>query len=39
MDGASRRVATVRRYLDSMVARDWTALRETLTDDVRRLGP
>lgn len=33
------RVATVRRYLDSVARRDWDAVRATLAPDVVRHGP
>ncbi|MBY0280118.1 nuclear transport factor 2 family protein [Candidatus Binatia bacterium] len=31
--------AVVRRYLDALAARDWTALSATLDPDVERIGP
>jgi ketosteroid isomerase-like protein len=35
----SEAVATVRRYLDTMVAHDWEGLAACLTPDVVRVGP
>lgn len=34
-----RAEAVVRRYLDALAARDWTALAATLDPDVERIGP
>lgn len=34
-----RAAAVVRRYLEALAARDWTALAETLDPDIERIGP
>jgi ketosteroid isomerase-like protein len=36
---ATESVATVRRYLDTMVAHDWEGLAACLAPDIVRLGP
>jgi ketosteroid isomerase-like protein len=36
---AADTAAPVRRYLEALATRDWAALRETLHDDVVRVGP